>query len=482
MNLNIQKAKIFVEERLAIVQYAGMWSEVKTRYGTSLVYTNDRWADQGILQRNFKVSFNGKSITVAEKFEGVWKLLIELNEKACNDFSHVKDVLVNFTPPLSNSEIERAARRAGEAYRALEGSTGGDVAVTVSAGAAKAPEAASEPVKAPRTPMHRGKPKGRLPKPDASKRGNPVVQKEIVIESAGTAVVEGAELPVVKISENELLESGDMKFSPANHEQSVGRAKRESPHKVAMIKLVTESGIPFVAEPSKNGMAYSFENITITFSGTMLKVSVMTDCGEKTQTFQKPEYATWISGKYDQAQIEQIVTVLAIAKECARLRAMACFSMPEISFTHSESNFITDAHEPVHYRTRVTYITINYRVDGFNHDGYEHTRVKSIRYTRDEIMATDGKHKMLQTEKTLTASVSYSKSNASWGDRYYNAKAPTKRMSIECEEVSYVTNRDLLVSFGLKISNERRDKEYYTVNVPLDRVPTPAIAPADDKL
>lgn len=474
MNLNIQKAKIFVEEHLAIVQYAGMWDTVKTRYGVSLVYTNERWPNTTIVRREFKVSFNGKSITIAEKFKGVWTLLHELDEKACADWHRVIDVLINFTPALSADEVNRADRRFQEAVRGLTGSTSGDVAVIVSAGADKAPAA-------PQTPVAPPSPKGRS-KFLAGKKSAPVERKEIVIESAGTAVVEGKELPVVKISENELLESGDMNFSPASYEQSVGRTKRESPHKIAMLKLVEESGLSFVVEPSKHGMQYAFENILITFSGTMLKVVALTEWNEGKNGRQYPTFSTWISGKYEHDQIALMVSVLAIAKECARLRAMACFSMPEVSFGHSETNFITDAHEPAHYRTRVHYISIYYRVDGFNHDKFDMVQVKSLRYSRDEILATDGKHKMLHTEKTLTAAVSYSRANENWGDRYYSAKAPTKRMSIECEEVSYTTNRELLVSLGMKVSEERREKEYYIVNVPMDRVPVPAIPAAASKL
>lgn len=479
MNLNIQKAKIFVEERLSIFQYAGMWHTEKTRYGISLLYNNERWAnDTTVTLREFKVSFNSKSITIAEMFEGKWKQLHEIDAKACNDFNHIKNILENFTPVLTSSEAERAARRAGEAYRALTGSHSSDVAVTVSAGAATAPTA-------PQTPVAPPIPKGR-------KKSAPVKQKEavetgykgfgslvadkpkeIVIESAGTAVVEGKELPVVKISENELLESGDMKFSPTSYEQSVGRIKRESPHKLAMLKLVEESGLTYSKEPSKHGTSYLFEGISITFSGTMLKVAALTEWNEDKNERPYPIFSTWVSGKYEHDQIDQVKTVLAIAKETARLRAMACFNMPEVSFGHSETNFVTDIKEPHHYRTRCTYISIYYRVDGFNHDGFDMVRVKSIRYTRDEILegiSGKGGH----SEKALTAAVSYSRVSDGWNDRYYCAKAPTKRMSILCEEVSYTTNRDLLVSFGLKISAERREKEFYVVNVPLDQVPVKA--------
>lgn len=463
MKLNIQKAKIFVEERLAIIQYAGQWSEVKTRYGVSLVYTNDRWPDTTIIKREFKMSFNGKSITIAEKFKGVWTLLHELNEKACADWHHVKDVLTNFTPALSADEVNRADRRFQEAVRGLTGSTSGDVAVTVSAGADKAPAA-------PQTPVAPPSPKGRS-KFLAGKKNAPVERKEIVIESAGTAVIEGKELPVVKISENELLETGDMKFSPANHEQSVGRTKRESPHKITMLKMVEESGIPYEVVPSKHGTSYLFEGISITFSGTMLKVAALTEWNEDKNERPFPVFTTWISGKYEHDQIDLMKSVLGIAKEAARLREMDCFNMSEVSFGHSETNFVTAT--IMHYRQRVNYISIYYRVDGYNHDGHEMVRVKSIRYTRDEVLEGVS-DKGGNSEKSLTASVTYSRANDSWGERYYKASAPTKRMSIKCEEVSYTTNRDLLVSFGLKISNERRDVEFYVVNVPLDQVPVKA--------
>lgn len=473
MHLNIQKAKIFVEERLAIVQYAGMWSEVKTRYGTSLVYTNDRWADQGIVRREFKVSFNGKSITIAEMFKGKWTPLRELDEKACTDLNHVTDVLVHFTPPLTNPEMERANRRTSEAYRALTGSTGGDVSLTVSAGATKTVNVAGEPVKP-------SSGKGRV-RVSGAKKNAPV---EAAVELADTA--DGR----ARFPDNILIETGTVsktpvglpesapvygepKCSPANHEQSVGRAKRESVHKIAMIKLVEESGIPYEVVPSKHGASYLFEGISITFSGTMLKVAALTEWNEDKHEHPFPVFSTWISGKYELAQIEQLRVVLAIAKEAARLRTMACFNLPEVVFSHSETNFVTSEKEPPAYRSRCTYISVYYRVEGFNHDGLEMVRVKSLRYSKDELMEGVS-NKGANSEKVLTSSVTYSRVSDGWNDRYYNAKNPTKRMSIKCEEVTYITNRDLLNSFGLKIRAEQRDVEVYTVNVPLDRVPVKA--------
>jgi hypothetical protein len=462
MNLNIQKAKIFVEERLAIVQYAGMWSEVKTRYGTSLVYNNERWPDTKVVRRDFKVSFNTKSITIAEEFAGKWKVLHEINEKQCADWLHVKDILTNFTPALSPDETNRADRRFSEAVRGLTGSQGSDVAVTVSAGAAKAPSGIVQRVAAPK----RGK--------KFNPKDAPVELKETVIESAGTAVVEGQEIPVVKFTENELLESGDMSFTPPSYEQSVARSKRENPHKVTMEKMLIESGLAFEKTPTKHGVAYSFEGITITFSGTMLKVSALVEWLQGKDDKPVPFYATWVSGKYEHDQCGVIADVLAICKEVARLRTMACFNIPEIAFSHSECNFITDRKELPHYRSSTHYISINYRVEGFNHDKDDMQQVRSIRYSRNDLITQEGQKlpkNVNMSEKQLTASVTCHKLNDIWNSRYWNPKTPTKRMSIECEEVSYTTNRDLLNSFGLKIGAETREKEYHTVNVPLDRVP-----------
>lgn len=444
MNLNVQKAKLYVEERLAVVPL--VWDEIKTRYGATIEspVETDTGDGSGMRPHLYKISFNTKSVTVGEMVDGKWASRVEMAEKQLADMAHVCRVLDFYLPRIDESKIQRAYRRYQEAVSRLEGHKGADVAVTVSAGAVHEHAAPQTPVAAPKPA------KKKLSKREM--RLLPAVQ-ELVVEDAGTAVVNGHEIPVVKFTADETVE----------------KVKALTP-KERMLQMVLQSGLPFVESETKYGHAYECENITITFSKTMLKIQAVVELYEHDGKI-KPVYDTWLTGDYKLAQIEILEEVLLVCKEAARLRAMPCLSVPEVQFSYSENNFITSRSESVVYRNKTLHIYVGYRVDGYNCEHSEMKNVVSLRYNKPMLAEEKGAEK-LPPEKHLIHSTLITKSSMLWSSKYYNPTNPVKLMFIECEEVTYTTNKELLAEFGIKVPKEEREKEWKLVRVPLAKVPT----------
>lgn len=444
MNLNVQKAKLYVEERLAVVPL--VWDEIKTRYGATIEspVETDTGDGSGMRPHLYKISFNTKSVTVGEMVDGKWASRVEMTEKQLADMAHVCRVLDFYLPRIDESKIQRAYRRYQEAVSRLEGHKGADVAVTVSAGAVHEHDAPQTPVAAPKPA------KKKLSKREM--RLLPAVQ-ELVVEDAGTAVVNGQEIPVVEFTAAETVE----------------KVKAITP-KERMLQMVLQSGLPFVESETKYGHAYECENVTITFSKTMLKIQAVVELYEHDGKI-KPVYGTWLTGDYKITQIEILEEVLALVKEAVRLRAMSCLNIPEVRFSYSENNFIASRGESVHYRNKTIYIYVGYQINGYNCEHSEMKTVVSLRYNRPMLMQEKGAEK-LPSEKHLLNSTQINKNAMRWSYKFYSPSNPVKLMFIECEEITYTTNKELLAEFGVKVAAEVREKEWHMVRVPLAKVPT----------